>query len=467
MIITKLCDKNRCEFYLLHYKLHRKNLTSKMRISIIGTGYVGLITGICFAELGNEVTCVDVIEEKVLKINKGESPIYEDGLDELLKKNIGKNLKASTDLEHAVLNSDITFICVGTPDAPDGGIDLKYIKLAAEGVGRAIGKRGYHVIVVKSTVVPGTTDSVVLPIIEKESKKQAGSGFGVCMNPEFLREGRAIDDFMHPDRVVIGALDEKSASALRSLYNGFECKKLETDLRTAEMIKYASNALLATKISFINEIANICELVGTDVVDVARGVGLDARISPQFLQAGAGFGGSCFPKDVKALAEMGRQNGLSPLILDAVLQRNEKQAHHVVDALHQKTEIDGKLIAILGLAFKPGTDDIRESPALKIIPALLERGAKIRACDPIAMENSKVVFGDDIDFADSFEECIWGCDACVILTDWKEFKKSPVEYSELMKGSVIIDGRRILDPKAAKDAGLDYFGIGYGKDGRS
>ena len=436
-----------------------------MRVSIVGVGYVGLITGSCFAELGNGVTCVDVIEEKVEKINRGESPIYEEGLDELLKKHIGKSLRATTNLESAVLNSDITFICVGTPDAPEGGIDLKYVKSAAEGIGKVLGKKSrYHVVVVKSTVIPGTTNSVVLPIVEKSSGKKAGKDFGVAMNPEFLREGRAIEDFMNPDRIVIGAQDEKAASVLEELYEKFTCPKMRADLRTAEMIKYASNALLATKISFINEIANVCEKVGTDVVDVAKGVGLDHRISPQFLQAGAGFGGSCFPKDVKALVELAKREGYETKILNSVLEVNKLQAEHMVEVLKEKLEdVENKKIAILGLAFKPGTDDVREAPSLRIVKELVDKKAKVFAYDPIAKETFEKVVGCRVAYARSLEECIKDAEACLIVTDWDEFKVDPSVFVKNMEKAVVIDGRRILNPEQAKKAGIDYFGIGFGR----
>jgi UDPglucose 6-dehydrogenase len=435
-----------------------------MRISIVGTGYVGLITGACFAELGNDVVCVDVIKEKVDKINNGEAPIYEEGLDGLLKKNVGKKLRATTDLKSAVLNTDVTFVAVGTPDAPDGGIDLRYVKSAAEEIGKALAGKGWHTVVVKSTVVPGTTDSIVLPILEKKSGKKAGGGFGLCMNPEFLREGKAIDDFMKPDRIVIGQLNEKSGKALVELYKGFECEKLVTDLRTAEMIKYASNAFLATKISFINEIANICEKVGTDVVDVAKGVGLDRRISPHFLQAGVGYGGSCFPKDVKAIAEMGKREGYEPILLESVVELNKRQALRAVEILKEKVgDLEGKRVAILGLAFKPGTDDIREAPSIGIIKRLLEEGADVVAYDPIAIENTKKVF-KDIGYAKDVKDCLKDADACIIVTDWPEFKVDPSVFVKHMKTPVVIDGRRILNPKDAKLKGVEYSGIGYGKN---
>jgi len=435
-----------------------------MKISIIGTGYVGLITGCCFARLGNEVTCVDVIKDKVGSINKAKPPIYEEGLEKIMREVVGKNLKATTDVLNAVRNSDITFVCVGTPDSDTGGIDLRFVESAAKNVGRALkGKKNYHVVVMKSTVVPGTTDGVLTPILEEESGKKAGEDFGVCMNPEFLREGKAIEDFMTPDRIVIGGIDEDSKAKLRELYEGFVCPKLETDLRTAEMIKYASNALLATKISFINEIANICELVGTDVEDVAKGIGLDNRISGAFLKAGAGFGGSCFPKDVKAIIELGNQRGYTPRVLESVIKTNKKQAYHMVEVLKEKLgKLEGKRIGLLGLAFKPGTDDIREAPALKMIDLLLLNKAMVVAYDPKAMQNAKGVFGD-VKYVRSVEECLKGADACIIATEWDEFKKDAGFFAKNLKGKVVIDGRRVLSPEKAREAGLDYFGVGYGK----
>ncbi len=435
-----------------------------MNISIIGTGYVGLITGVCFADLGNQVTCVDVVKEKVEKINRGEAPLYEDGLREVLKRNL-KRLKATTDLRSAVLESDITFICVGTPDKK-GGIDLSYIKLASEGIGNALReKKGYHVVVDKSTVVPGTTDSVIIPILEQTSGKRAGKDFGVAMNPEFLREGSAIRDFMEPDRIVIGGLDERSIKAVADIYSEFDCPVLKTDLRTAEMIKYAANAFLATKISFINEIANICERVGTDVVDVARGIGMDKRISPHFLNAGAGYGGSCFPKDVKAIVELGRKKGYKPTLLEAVMDVNRGQALHILEILKKKMgKIKGRRIGVIGLAFKPGTDDMRESPAITIIEGLLKEGAEVSACDPIAIDNARRIFGNRILLSRGLEECLKGCDGAVIVTGWPEYRVGADVYARSMKGKVLIDGRRIIDPAKAERAGLDYFGIGWGRN---
>ncbi len=436
-----------------------------MKISVVGTGYVGLVTGACLAEKGHEVACVDVVGEKVEAINRGEAPIYEDGLEELVKKNVGKRLRASTELEPAIAESELTFICVGTPSREDGAMDLKYVKSAARSIGKALAdKAGYHVVTVKSTVSPGTTEEVVLPILEKESGKKAGKGFGLAMNPEFLREGRAVEDFMNPDRIVIGALDEKSDSAVKKVYEDLGCPVLSTDPSTAEMIKYASNAFLATKISFINEIANICERLGTDVGDVAEGVGLDARISPDFLNAGLGWGGSCFPKDVKALVNMSEGRGYKPGILKAALEVNESQPLRVLEVLREKRgELKGKKIAMVGLAFKPGTDDIREARSLVLLERLLREGADVSACDPAAVENVREKFGVRVRYCDSLESCVKGADAAVIVTEWPEYMAGPEVFGKSMKGNLIIDGRRVLDPVRAKESGLDYWGVGYGR----
>ena len=341
-----------------------------MDISIIGTGYVGLVTGACFAELGHNVTCVDVMKEKIDLINNKKSPIYEEGLEEILQKNVGKNLFATLDLKKAVLSTDITFICVGTPPREDGSIDLKNIKESAEQIGSSLkAKKNYHLIVIKSTVVPGTTWQIK-KIIEKFSGKK---NFGICMNPEFLREGKAIYDFLHPDRIIIGEYDKKSGNILYEIYKDFSCPILRVDLKTAEMIKYASNAFLATKISFINEIGNICKKLGIDVYKVAEGVGLDSRISPKFLKAGCGFGGSCFPKDVKALAAKAKELGYTPILLESILEINKNQPLRMIELLRNKIgKLENKKIGILGLAFKPGTDDIRESPAIEIIKRLIK-----------------------------------------------------------------------------------------------
>ena len=418
-----------------------------MKISIIGSGYVGLVTGTCFAELGNYVTLVDVIKDKVEKINSGIAPIYEEHLDEMLKKNTGRGrLHATTKLDDAVMNTDMTFIAVGTPSRKDGSIDLVYIKKAAEDIGKAIGrKKSYHMVVVKSTVVPGTTENVVLPLLEKYSGKKAGRDFGVAMNPEFLKEGMAVDDFMNPGRVVIGAIDRKSTESVYNLYRDFKCPVMKTSPRPAAMIKYASNAFLATKISFANELGNLCKKLGIDSYEVADGMGYDNRIERRFLNSGIGYGGSCFPKDVQAITAKGKSEGFDMHILDAVERVNREQPLKMVDMLREKMTLRGKTVAVLGLAFKNGTDDIREAPSLRIVPVLLKSGASVNAYDPKAAENFRKEF-PDISYASSVHGALEGADACLVLTDWDEFKKLKDEDFNNMNSRIIIEGRRVLDP---------------------
>ena len=416
-----------------------------MNISIIGTGYVGLVTGACFAKLGHKVTCVDVVKEKVDLINRKISPIYEEGLKEILEEYVGKNLSATLDLKKAVLSTDITFICVGTPSKKDDSIDLKYIKESAEQIGKILKeKEGYHLIVVKSTVVPGTTEKVK-DIIEKFSGKE---DFGICMNPEFLREGKAVHDFLNPDRIIIGKYDKKSGDILYDLYKSFSCPILRVDLKTAEMIKYASNAFLATKISFINEIGNICKKLDIDVYKVAEGTGLDSRISPKFLNAGCGFGGSCFPKDVKALVTKAKEINYNPILLESVLKVNKDQPLKMIEILKNKTgNLENKKIGVLGLAFKPNTDDIRESPAITIIKRLIKEKSVIYVFDPKAMKNMKEIF-PDINYEDRAQKVIDNSEAILIVTEWQEFKN--LDYKE----KIVIDGRKVLEKKD-----INYEGI--------
>jgi UDPglucose 6-dehydrogenase len=422
-----------------------------MKISIIGAGYVGLTTGVGLTSLNNSVTCIDIDGAKVERLNRGESTIYEPELAERLRVALDKNqFKATTDLTGAIRDSEVIFICVGTPSKPDGSIDLKFIEQASKDVGGVLRtKKDYSVVVVKSTVVSGTTDNLVIPLLESSSGKKAGAEFGVCMNPEFLREGKAFFDFFNPDRIVIGGLDKRSGDALHQLYRGFKCPIIRTDLKTAEMIKYASNAFLATKISFINEIGNICKRLGIDVYEVANGIGLDRRISPHFLSAGIGFGGSCFPKDVKALMAKAEELGYDPEILKKVIDLNENQPLRLVELLKKHVaNLNGKSIGVLGLAFKPETDDVRDAPSIKIVDELLRQGAKVRAYDPEAMENFKKLF-PDVQYC-SPEEVLTS-DAILILTEWDEFKK--FDYS----GKIVIDGRRIDEAKKAKI----YEGVGW------
>ncbi len=432
---------------------------------------MGLVSGVCLAEMGHQVVCVDVDPLKVERINRGEPPIFEKGLEQLLKRNIGSRLNASTDLESAVLHSELSLIAVGTPfDGEE--IDLKFIREVARQIGTILkGKHGYHVVVVKSTVVPGTTDSVVLPLLEETSGKKAGEAFGVGMNPEFLKEGEAVEDFMHPDRIVIGGIDERALSVMREIYSPFGgVDVVETDPRTAEMIKYTANSLLATLISFSNEIGNLCAKAGVDVVDVMNGVHLDKRFSPlppeggrirpaflSYLAAGCGFGGSCFPKDVKALVAHGIKAGVPMNLLGAVIAVNEKQPSKMLDLLARHLpELTGRRVAVLGIAFKPGTDDIRESPALPVIRELLQAGADVSAFDPIAREEAEKVFGHSVDFADELETAINGADAILIMTRWDDFRALPALLADLERPPVVVDGRRML----AKDCVPRYEGIG-------
>ncbi len=421
-----------------------------MKIAVVGTGYVGLTTALLFAELGHDVLAIDIDEEKVKKINEGFCPIYEPGADELLKKHAGKNLKATKDYD--IEDRDLIFICVGTPSREDGGMETKYLEEAARQIGRRL-KRG-SVVVVKSTVLPGTTEKLVVPIIEEESGLKRGE-FGVAMNPEFLREGLAIYDTFHPDRIVIGELDKRSGDALEELYRPLKAPILRTSIKVAEMIKYASNAFLAMKISFANEIAILCEKLGIDVYEVMKGVGMDHRISPYFLNAGAGFGGSCFPKDVKALIYLAKKLGYEPKLLTGTLEINEYMPRHVVELAERELgSLKGMKIAILGLAFKPETDDIRETRALPIVKELLKRGARVIGYDPKAMENFKKLV-PEIEYAKTAEEAISNADVVIIQADWEEFKNIDFDSFENLK--LVVDGRRTARPKKVR-----YVAVGRG-----
>lgn len=434
-----------------------------MKVSVIGTGYVGLVTGATLADLGNQVVCLDILEEKINMLNSGKSPIYEPGLDELLKKGLkNKNLSGSTEIEQNVRNSDITFICVGTPSDKNGNIDLSYIKSASSAIGRSLrDKNEKHTVIVKSTVVPLTTEEVVMPnILKKSGWKRENLGIG--MNPEFLREGSAIDDAQNPDRIVIGFADEIARKTLNELYEPYKCTKLECSPRTAELIKYASNSFLATKISFVNEIANMSNIWGIDFQEVAEGMGLDSRISPEFLRAGAGFGGSCFPKDVKALAAAAKNSKVESLMLKATLEVNDIQPRIIVKMAEDRLGvIKGKKIAILGLAFKPDTDDVRESRSEIVIRELMEKGANIVAHDPEGMLNFKEII--DVKMTPTPELATEKADCVIIMTEWDIYKNLDLKLLlERMNGNVLIDGRRALNAKKADEVGFDYKTIGLG-----
>lgn len=431
-----------------------------MKVSVIGSGYVGTVTAACFAELGHNVVCIDIDPEKVDMINRGKPPIYEEGLEELLNKHVGKNIRATTDYDDAVTNTDISFICVGTPSDDNGNIDLGIVKAASQSLGSAIGKKdGYHVVVVKSTVVPETTEKVVVPIIEQASGRKPGVDFGAGMNPEFLREGKAVHDFMHPDKIVIGAIDQRSDDTISALYAGLKCQIkhtcqiTHTDPGTAEMIKYVNNSFLATKISFSNEIGNICKKMGIDTYKVMEAVGKDSRISPNFLNSGAGFGGSCFPKDVKALIGKAKELGYEPGLLESVINVNEVQPLMMIDLLESRTgDLGGKKIAVLGLAFKNDTDDIRESRSIPVIRALLDKGAKVSSYDPMAADNMKAIY-PDIEYCDSAIHALKGANGCLVMTEWDEFKGLCSEF-KVMRRPLVVDGRNMIQCEDIEYVGL-------------
>lgn len=414
-----------------------------MRLSIIGTGYVGLVTGACFARLGHSVICVDIDPEKIQKINKGISPIYEQGLEDLLSTYKDK-ITATTDYQNALENTDVTFLCVGTPSMKNGSIDVSYLKDATRQIATILkNKKTWHLIVVKSTVLPGTTQRIVLPLLEKFSEKKVGTDIGLAMNPEFLKEGVAIQDFLQPDRIVIGFYDEKSRTTLQELYKNFTCPLVQTSLSAAEMIKYASNAFLATKISFINEIGNLCKHLGIDSYEVATGMGLDSRIGRPFLDSGIGWGGSCFPKDIDALIAWAKEIKEPTKIIESTKEVNTDQPLRLVKILQKHIpRLKGKTIGILGLAFKPDTDDIRDSRAIPIVKELLQKGARIKAYDPQAMDNFKALF-PTIEYSKSATE-ILSSDAILITTKWKEF--TTLDF----QGKIVIDGRRLTQAKNAK-----------------
>jgi len=418
-----------------------------MDVCIVGTGYVGLSTAVGFAGHGHRVTCVDIDPRRVNDINSGRCPIFEPGMDGSMKSSVGKNLlKATLDLKAAMASSEAVFISVPTPCDDDGRMDTRFIDKASKDI--AGNFSGYKVIIVKSTVVPGTTENIVKKNLEAAGK-ELGTDFGLCMNPEFLREGHALEDFLRPDRIVIGSTDKKAGDLVQKLYDGFNAPVLRTDIKTAEMIKYASNGFLATKITFANEIGNICKPLGIDVYKVMEGVGLDSRIGPKFLRAGCGFGGSCFPKDVQALLSKGREAGYEPKLLETVLETNAKQRKLMVHHLKSKMDLKGKRIAVLGLAFNPDTDDVRESAAIDTVQGLLEHGANVIVYDPKAMENFRKVF-PGIKYASSSREALNGADACVIATDWEEFKRLEAKDFKEMKNSIVIEGRRTLDRNKVK-----------------
>lgn len=410
-----------------------------MKLSVVGGGYVGLVTGACFADLGHRVHIIELDEEKVAAINSGDPPIYEPGLEKILSAHIGRTLSATSSYG-SIRDADLTLICVGTPPKQNGDADLTMIADASRSVGEAMKvSKGFQAVAVKSTVPPGTTENLVkLRILEQSGRDD----LGFAMNPEFLREGCAVDDFLNPDRIVIGSSDQRTGDLIESAYTGIDAPIVRTNIMEAEMIKYASNAMLATKISFSNEIGNICKKLGIDVYGVMKGVGLDHRISPHFLDAGAGFGGSCFPKDVAALIRLAEDLGYEPALLKSVMQINELQPLRVTEMLQKRLgDLQGRRIAVLGLAFKKDTDDVRGSRAIIAIRELLRLGAEIRAYDPMAVDNACKEM-PDLKCCASAKEALRDADACVIMTEWPEFSGLDEEFN-LMRSRVIIEGRRI------------------------
>ena len=429
-------------------------------ISVIGAGYVGLVTGTCFADLGNRVTCVDINEEKIATLNSGGMPIYEPGLEELVQRNVkAGRLLFTTSYAEGLKDAEFVFIAVGTPSGVDGEADLQYVRMAAESIAEQIQQP--VVIVNKSTVPVGTGDWVA-DIIRR--KRPDGPEFAVVSNPEFLREGSAISDFLSPDRVVLGSLDPEAAEKVAQIHLPLRAPIVVTDLRTAEMIKYASNAFLATRISFINEIASICEELGADVKEVAAGMGYDKRIGHRFLDAGLGYGGSCFPKDVKALEYMASIHGCHPQLLRAVMEINRDQRRQVVQKLRHLLggTLQDKVVGLLGLAFKPNTDDMREAPSVEIAHLLEHEGAKVRAYDPVSMGNARRML-PGVTLCDDPYELAKGCEAIVVVTEWNEFKHLDMgRIKQMMRIPIVVDGRNIYDPERMQALGFTHRGMGRG-----
>jgi UDPglucose 6-dehydrogenase len=431
-----------------------------MHIAVIGTGYVGLVTGACFAEFGVDVTCVDVDEGKIERLSSGILPIYEPGLEQLVSKNThAGRLRFTTDAKQAVEQALVIFLAVGTPPKEDGSPDLSFVESAAMSIADYM--NGYKVIVTKSTVPIGTGEHIRKLITER---KKTRANFGVVSNPEFLREGAAINDFMRPDRVVIGSRDEEAIAIMKDLYRPLyliEAPFVITSLEAAELTKYAANAFLATKVSFINEIANLCEKIGCDVHDVARAIGMDKRIGSKFLHPGPGFGGSCFPKDTRALASVARHYDSSSLIVDAVIEVNQRQGREMLAKIRKLVgPLSGKTIAVLGLAFKPETDDMREAPAVGIIRNLLDDGAKVRAYDPVAtLEAMKLL--PDLVYADDEYAAVKGADALVLVTEWNQFRALDLNrIRDLMNSPKVADLRNIYEPEDMRELGFEYVGVG-------
>jgi len=430
--------------------------SSIMNISVIGSGYVGLTTALGLATKGHRVTCIDIDQNKVDMINRGEPPFYQDGLEEVLTTQVKGtgNLKASLDHDH-LLHCDVTFICVNTSCNGGKNADFAPVRETAATIGRKLTRKdSYHVVVTKSSVPPGTTDEVIIPLVEEHSGKRVGTHFGMAVNPEFLQEDRALDSFLNSDRIVVGQYDTRSGDTLHDIYSGFIAPKLRTRIRTAEMIKFASNAFLATRVSFINEIGNLCKKLDIDVYEVAEGMGYDPRIGKRYLDAGVGFGGSCLPKDLEALLHKYESVGERSPLLAAVYEVNRCQPQRLVEIAQTKLgNLMGRRITVLGLAFKPQTDDIRHAPALEVIALLLRNESLVTVYDPRAMSAVRHYY-PDIVYANSAHEAVDGSDCVMIVTDWPEFKNE-----RLYRGKLVIDGRRSLDPEKAKVACSCYEGV--------
>ena len=435
-----------------------------MNIAIVGTGYVGLVSGTCFAEMGAHVTCVDVDAQKIEKLKNGIMPIYEPGLEELVKRNVEfERLQFTTDLSEVLDDVEVVFSAVGTPPDEDGSADLKYVLAVARQFGQNINK--YTILVTKSTVPVGTAKKVKAAIQEELHKRGVDVPFDVASNPEFLKEGAAIKDFMSPDRVVVGTESEKAKEVMTRLYRPLMLQNFRVifmDIPSAEMTKYAANAMLATRISFMNDIANLCERVGANVDNVRRGIGTDSRIGSKFLYAGCGYGGSCFPKDVKALMHTGIDNGYHMEVIEAVERVNEKQKSIVYDKIIKMAgSVKGKTVAILGLAFKPETDDMREAPALVVIEKLLADGASVRVFDPIAMDECKRRIGDSVFYTKNMYDAADGADVFALMTEWRQFRMPSWNVvQKVMNGNIVVDGRNIYDRQELEDMGFVYTRIG-------
>jgi UDPglucose 6-dehydrogenase len=435
-----------------------------MKICVIGTGYVGLVAGAGFADMGNEVTCCDIDATKIAMLKNGHIPIYEPGLDKLVAHNVREErLTFTTDVAAGVTGVDVILLAVGTPPRPDGSADLQYIFKAAETAAKAL--TGWAVFVTKSTVPVGTGDK-----IEALCRQHAKHDFAVASNPEFLKEGDALSDFMKPDRVIIGTSDKKAMAVLEALYKPFTKSTdriLKMDRRSAELTKYAANSMLATRISFMNDLANLCEIVGADIELVRMGMGSDNRIGTKFLYAGAGFGGSCFPKDLRACVNTAVEAGTRLEILDAVVAVNERQKRRLAQKIirHFGGNVAGKKIAVWGISFKPGTDDIREAPSLVLMEEMLKAGATVSATDPVAISAARAVLGDRVQLEESHHKCAEGADALALVTEWHEFRRPNLhKLKGMMRQPVVFDGRNVWDPEEMRAAGFTYYGMGRGKE---